>query len=317
MKILEKVQKVPAGILLVPTIIGAAVHTFCPDILKIGDPTNIMFTSKGMIAFIGLMLFFTGTQLKVSDFKTVVKRGFSLCVFKYILSYGISFIFLKVFGLNGFLGISFLAFASAFTSSNGALYMGIIQPYGDEIDYATFGILMMCSMPVLPMIFLNSANGGKVDYTSIISLLVPFIFGLVLGNLDNGFKKMFSQGNAIILPFIGFQFGSSINLLAAAKQIPTGILLTVLFYAISLAPLFLFDRCILKQKGYASLASVSVAGVALAMPTLAAKASGIYAPYVDSAISQIALIMFITTFATPFITEFAMKKLKVEKRTAE
>lgn len=317
MKILEKIQKVPAGILLVPTIIGAVIHTFCPQILNIGDPTNIMFTSRGMNAFVGLMLFFTGTQLKLSDFKTVVKRGFSLCAFKYILCYGLSFIFLQIFGLKGILGISFLAFATALTSSNGALYMGIIQPYGDEVDYATFGLLMMFSMPVLPMIFLNSANGGKVNYLSIVTLIVPFIFGIILGNLDNGFKKLFAQGNAIILPFIGFQFGSCINLLAAAKQIPTGILLTVIFYVLSLPLLYLFDRRVLKQKGYASLASVSVAGIALAMPTLAAKSSAIYAPYVDSAISQIALIMFITTFATPFITEFAMKKLKVEKRIIE
>mgnify|MGYP002352817750 CR=1 FL=1 len=38
MSILKKIQKVPAGILLVPTIIGAVIHTFCPQILNIGDP---------------------------------------------------------------------------------------------------------------------------------------------------------------------------------------------------------------------------------------------------------------------------------------
>lgn len=157
--------------------------------MDIGNPINIMFTSRGRNTFVGLMLFFTG---------------------------------------------------------------------------------MIFNMPILPMIFLNSANSRKINY-----------------------------------------------LMAAAKQIPTGILLTVVFYVLSLPLLYLFDRHVLKQKGYASLASVSVAGIALAMPTLAAKSSAIYAPYVDSAISQIALIMFITTFATPFITEFAMKKLKVEKRIIE
>lgn len=315
MSILKKIQKVPAGILLVPTIIGAVIHTFCPQILNIGDPTNVMFTKAGMQGFIGLLLFFTGTQMLLEDIKKALKRGVMMCIVKYIIAYGVSYFFLKIFGLNGILGVSFLAFAITMTSSNGALFMGIIQPYADQADYATFGLLMMFSMPVLPMLFLNSANGGQINYVSIISLLVPFIFGIVLGNLDHDFKKMFASGNTVILPFIGFQFGSLLNIYEAAKQIPTGILLTVIFYIVSIPLLYFFDRKGLKQPGYASLASVSVAGVALSIPSLAADASAQYAPFVQNSIAQLALVMIATTFITPFLTDYVMKKRKVPEKT--
>lgn len=314
MKILKSIQKVPAGTLLIPTIIGAVIHTFCPQILDIGDPTNVMFTKAGMQGFIGLLLFFTGTQMLMSDIKKALKRGVLMCIVKYLIVYGVSFIVLKAFGLDGFLGISFLALTVCLTSSNGALFMGIIPPYGDDADYATFGLLMMCSMPVLPMLFLNSANGGSINYVSILSLCVPFIFGIILGNLDHDFKKLFAMGNACILPFIGFQFGSLLNIFEAAKEIPTGILLTVVFYIVSVPLLYLFDRKGLKQPGYASLASVSVAGVSLSIPSLAATASAQYAPYVDQSVAQLALVMIATTFITPFLTDYVMRKRGVQKK---
>lgn len=50
---------------------------------------------------------------------------------------------------EGFLGISFLAFVCAVTSANAALYMDIISPFGDKADKASFGIMLICSMPLL------------------------------------------------------------------------------------------------------------------------------------------------------------------------
>ncbi len=312
MKLLRTIQKVPAGILLVPTIIGALIHTFCPQILEIGDPTQSMFTAAGMQLCIGLLLFFTGTQLSLSQLGLVAKKGLPFLLVKYGVAYGAALLFLSLFGQAGLLGVSFLAFAIAITSCNGALYMGIIEPYGNSVDYALFGILMMFSMPVLPMVLLNSANGGDINWMSIVSLLVPFIFGIVLGNIDPAIRDLFKSGNNCVLPFIGFQFGAVINLAEAAKQIPQGILLTVLFYVISIVPLYFFDRKVLHGGGYASVASCSVAGVALSIPMMAASAAGIYEPFVADAVSQLAMIMFITTFATPYITKFFIQKNHVK-----
>lgn len=314
MKLVEKIQKVPAGMLLVPTIIGAVIHTFCPQILEIGDPTQVMFTKDGMQLCIGLLLFFTGTQLSVSQLKLVASKGLPFLLVKYGIAYAAALAYLAVFGQEGLLGISFLAFATAITSCNGALYMGIIEPYGNAVDFALFGILMMFSMPVLPMVLLSGANGGEINWLSIVSLVAPFALGMVLGNVDPKFKEMFKSGNACVLPFIGFQFGAVINLAEAAKQIPAGVLLTVLFYVISIIPLYFFDRKVLKSGGYASVASCSVAGVALSIPTMAAAVTPMYEAFTGAAISQLAMIMFITTFATPYITQFVIKKNGIQKK---
>ena len=90
---------------------------------------------------------------------------------------------------EGFLGISFLAFVCAVTSANAALYMDIISPFGDKADKASFGIMLICSMPLLPLLFLGfygEAGFGEAQVMQIISLIIPFILGMVLGNMDMG-----------------------------------------------------------------------------------------------------------------------------------
>ena len=128
-----------------------------------------------------------------------------------------------LFGYEGFLGISFLAFVCAVTSANAALYMGIISPFGDKADKASFGIMLICPMPLLPLLpllflgFYGEAGFGEAQVMQIISLIIPFILGMVLGNMDMDIRKVFAGGNAIILPFLGFEFGSTINLIDAVK----------------------------------------------------------------------------------------------------
>ena len=39
-------RKIPAGMMLIPIFIGALIHTFFPNLLTIGHPTQVLFTSK-------------------------------------------------------------------------------------------------------------------------------------------------------------------------------------------------------------------------------------------------------------------------------
>lgn len=82
-------KKIPAGMMLVPILIGALINTFCPELLKIGDPTEILFTSKGMSCLLGLIIFFTGTQIKIKDLKKNLKKSFVLVATKLIVAYGL------------------------------------------------------------------------------------------------------------------------------------------------------------------------------------------------------------------------------------
>ena len=104
-----------------------------------------------------------------------------------VVAYALCALFFVAFGYEGFLGISFLAFVCAVTSANAALYMGIISPFGDKADKASFGIMLICSMPLLPLLFLGfygEAGFGEAQIMQIISLIIPFVLGMILGNLD-------------------------------------------------------------------------------------------------------------------------------------
>lgn len=206
-------QKVPAGTMFVPLIIGAVITTICQGIFDfdlwgtLGNPMKDMFSSSGQMLIIGLMLFCTGTQLKLSDMADALHRGVLL----------------------------------------------ILGFYGE-------------------------AGFGEAQIMQIISLIIPFILDMVLGNMDMDIRKVFAGGNAIILPFLGFEFGSTINLIDAVKMLPQGLLMSVIYFIIVITPAYVFERTVLHRPGYASVASGSLAGVALVIPSMAAASNTAFEP---------------------------------------
>ena len=274
----KALQKVPAGTMFVPLIIGAIITTigqglFNVDIWAVlGNPMKDMFSSSGQMLIIGLMLFFTGTGVKVSDLKSALGRSVPLIIVRLVVAYTLCALYYVLFGFEGVFGIPFLAVACAITSANAALYMGIISPFGDEADKAGFGIMLICSMPLLPILFLGfygTSGFGIAQVMQIIALLIPFILGMILGSLDADIRKVFAGGNATILPFLGFEFGSTINLFKALGMIPQGILLSIAYFIIVIGPSYFVERNILHRPGYISVASASLAGIALAIPAMA------------------------------------------------
>lgn len=313
----KNLQKVPAGTMFVPLIIGALITTLCKGIFHfdlwdtLGNPMKDMFSSTGQMLLIGLMLFCTGTQLKLGDLKQALHRGVLLILVRLGVAYLLCTLFYFAFGYDGILGISFLAFVCAVTSANAALYMGIIQPFGDNIDKASFGVMLICSMPLLPLLFLGffgTSGFGMTQVMQIISLIIPFILGLVLGNLDEDIRKVFAGGNAIILPFLGFEFGSTINLFEAFKMIPQGLMLSILYFIIAIVPSYIFERKVLKRPGYISFASASLAGVALVIPSIAAASNTAFEPYVTSTVAVLAFVLAVTNILCPFLVRWILKK---------
>ncbi len=307
-------QKLPAGTMFVPLIIGAIITTiakgFCNYDLwgSLGNPMKDMFSSTGQMLLIGLMLFCTGTQLKLGELKDALRRGVVLIIVRLVVAYLLCALFYLIFGLDGFWGISFLVFTCAVTSANAALYMGIISPFGDNSDKASFGIMLIFSMPMLPLLFFAFySNGGitTANIMQVVSLLIPFVLGMILGNLDKDIKKVFAGGNAIILPFLGFEFGSTINLVEAVKKIPQGLLLSVIFFIIVIVPSYLVERFIMKRPGYASVASGSLAGVALSIPSMVDQVT--FGSYVTNAIAILAFVLAITNILCPFLTRWNNK----------
>ena len=124
-------------------------------------------------------------------------------------------------------------------------------------------------------------------------------------NIDKDIRKVFAGGNAIILPFLGFEFVSTINLVEAVKKIPQGLLLSIIFFVIVIGPSYLVERFIMKRPGYASVASGSLAGVALSIPLMVDQAT--FGAYATDAIAILAFVLAITNILCPFLTRWNNK----------
>jgi 2-keto-3-deoxygluconate permease len=58
-------DKVPAGMMIVPMFISSILNTFFPQIFQIGSFTTAIFTSAGVAAIIGVQLVCMGSQLRL------------------------------------------------------------------------------------------------------------------------------------------------------------------------------------------------------------------------------------------------------------
>lgn len=326
-------NKIPAGTMFVPLVISAIICSICIACglgtgklgagmtlwEYLGNPMKDLFGKTGQMLVIGLMLFCTGTMIKPHDFVEVFKRGIWIILARLLPAYIISAL-VFIFCPDGFLGIDPVTFCVCITSANAALYMGIIPPYADNSDRATFPIMLIFSMPLLPFIVISCFGTSEGDagmigkIMQIISLLLPFILGFVLGNLDPKIREVFKGGNAILLPFLGFQFGSTINLAQAFTNgmIWVGaIVLILIFWAVTITIPYIVDRFALKRPGYASIGSSSLAGVALSIPLMFVNytfsGSNLYTQNMaDNGVLILAIVLLITNILDPFFTKWTM-----------
>ena len=216
------IKKIPGGLLLVPMMIVAVINTFCPELVRIGGATEALFTNTNTMYAVGLMLFFSGTQCMVGQVKEMVKVGGLLCLLKILIMVAASIIVQRFFGPDGFWGISLVAFLAVLASTNPGLYIALVTDNPTAVS--VFSLLNLLVMPIAPVMALNLASGYGMDWNSVLSILIPFFLGMLLGNLDGEIRRLFSNGCTLVLPFMGFCLGGSINLIAAMKAVAVGIL---------------------------------------------------------------------------------------------
>lgn len=309
LKILNWINKIPGGLMLIPMAIAAIINTIYPEILKIGNPTTAIFSSSGTMTIIGIMLIFTGIQFKGDQLILTLKRGGILVTAKVLISILFGIIIMIIFRKDGLLGISTLAIVVCITSCNPGIYIALMENYGDEIDISSFALINLISLPFIPVCILSFAGGDGIDYTSMIATLIPFFIGVFLGNIDSEIRNFTKKGMAVMIPFLGFCLGSSINLISAFLEIRLGLILFMIYLIVNNIPMLVIDKFILKQNGHASMAICCVAGLSVAVPKLMAEVDSSYMKYVDSATAQIAFVVIISTVVTPIIVKKLSKKL--------
>lgn len=298
---LEKIRRLPAGTFLVPMIFSMIVYTIWPNLFMVGGMTQSLFSGEGVGFLAAVMTFFSGTLIDLKQIGKLLKRQGVLFISKVLFSTTLSLLYMTLFGQEGILGISSLAFVTAITSVNTAIYLLTAQQYGDELDTGAYGLFGILSLPVLPTIiysFVFSASDGGIDWMPVLSILIPFGIGLVLGNLDRNFSKLFSPGIAALLPILGWNLGQGINLVEAVQAGVPGLFLTGFFVVASYFLVFL-DSKVLKNDGLFGMSLITVAGLSTSVPAILAGTFQELQPYVASATAQVLLVCVTTSILAP------------------
>ena len=306
--ILNFLKKVPAGMMVIPLLLGSLIVTIFPNAFEIGGLTAAVFSSAGTNTLLGAQLFCMGTALSVKDMPKVLKRGGVLLAAKFAIGAGIGILVGKVCGTAGFLGLTPLAIICAVTNSNGSVYLTLMGEYGDEADCGCFPLLALNDGPFFTLVALGASGLANIPFQSLIAAIIPIALGMLLGNLDKGLRDLFAPMGSAIIPLIGFALGTGINLTNVVKGGFPGILLGLITVFVGGAFILLCDKFITRRPGYAAWAVATTAGNAVAVPAAIALVDTAWEPYVATVTVQVAASVVVSCILAPILTSWWAKK---------
>jgi len=312
MQILKTINKVPGGLMVVPLFIGMIINTFFPNLLKIGGYTEAL-SSVGYPTVLGMYLFTVGTKMTLRAAPRMLKRGFGIMAVKVGTATSIALIVAHFFG-GSILGLSTLALLVAMSDTNGGMFMALTSVMGDKEDVGTYVPQSIETGPFLTMIILVGAGLANIPWLTMLSVIAPIMAGAVLGNLDKDLREFFSSHEPIIVPFMAFTLGQTINLSAVVTAGLPGLALGVFVLVVTGAVCILADL-LLGGSGIAGAAASSTAGNSAAVPRAIALADPTYAGIAGAATIQVAASVIVTAVLTPILTSFVYKR--VHQRRAE
>ena len=209
---------------------------------------------------------------------------------------------------NGdFLGLSTLAILAAMNDTNGGMFMALTSTFGDKEDAGTYVPQSIETGPFLTMLILVGAGLAHIPWLTMVSVIAPIAAGAILANLDEELREFFGSREAIIVPFMAFALGQTINLNAVAKAGLQGIVLGLTVLVATGTACILIDR-LLGGSGVAGAAASSTAGNAAGTPQAVAIADPSYALIAPVATIQVAASVIITALLTPLLTAIVFKR---------
>lgn len=310
---LKAINRIPAGTFLVPMVLSMILVSIFPNMYNIGGTTAQTF-AQGTSIVIGLLVFAAGTTLDLRTIGPLLKRHLPMIIFKLVLSTVFVVVFYFLFGVEGTMGISLLSFACVTYSLNPAVALAIHTSYGDQqfgAAYGVFGILGMSFTPLICISLLTSDGGaGAIDWNPIISIFIPLIAGMLLGNIDTGFREFFAPMVGKLLPFLGWNLGAGMSIQDAIASGVPGFIMTAIFLVLML-PLIPFDKFVTKNNGGVDGAAIwNVAGMSVANPAIvgAALPHLFNSAEVARATAIVMMACIITSILSPIVAQRLFKK---------
>src|SRR6478736_2132664 len=223
MKIYQSVTRVPGGLMVVPLFIGMVLNTFFPTLLQIGGFTQAL-SGQGYPTILGMYLFTVGTKMTMRAAPRMLVRGFGLLSAKVGTATLFALAVAHVFGGN-LLGLSTLAVMVAMSDTNGGMFLALTGVMGDKDDAGTYVVQSIETGPFLTMLIFVGAGLAVIPWLTMVSVIAPIVVGAILGNLDDELREFFGSHEPIIVPFMAFTLGQTIDLASVITAGLTGVLL--------------------------------------------------------------------------------------------
>ena len=131
-KILDTINKIPGGLMVVPLILGVTVNTLFPDFLKIGSFTTALFKNGGN-CLIAVLFLCSGAQIQFRSAGQALYKGVVINTSKVLFGVSIGVILARIGGPGAvMLGMTPLGLIGCMSNSNGGLYTALATKYGDK-----------------------------------------------------------------------------------------------------------------------------------------------------------------------------------------
>ena len=299
-------NKIPGGIMLIPLLVGCTLNSFFPDFLQIGGATTGVLTSTN--AFLGAFFVCVGANLSISGAGKALKVGAVVTLAKLVASIAVGLIASHIFNDN-LLGLSAVAIISGMSNSNGGMFTVLTKMYGDDADQGAIAVVSLNDGPFFTMIALGSAGMADIPLMALVAALVPLVIGIILGNLDPKMKRLLNEAEPVIIVFLAVAAGCSMNFSQIISGGFGGIVLGLMTLIIGGIITVFFDR-ITGGTGIAGAAISTVAGNAVATPLAVAAADPSIYDAAVIATPQVAAAMIITAILCPFFTAFVNKHFR-------
>jgi 2-keto-3-deoxygluconate permease len=311
MKIKATIERIPGGMMIIPLFIGMILNTFFPGFLKMGGLVTSLANGSGALIAAFLLCMGAGIDLKLVP--KAVKKGVTITLVNFLVGALLGILVAKMFGENGLFGLSALAIIAAVTNNNGGLSIALASEFGDETDIGAMAILSVNDGPFFTMVALGVAGLANLPIFAFVGVILPFVLGIILGNLDKDLGSFLMKGGFVLIPFFAFSLGAGMDLKTIAEAGLPGILLGVITTFFGGIFNIMADRAV-GGTGISGAAASSTAGNAVATPAAIALVDPSYLPLVNAATSQIAAAVVTTAILTPVLTQLVFKRLKKTKQ---
>lgn len=305
----QLMSRVPGGLMLIPLVLGSLLGTFASGFLEMGSFTTALF-QESALPLIALLIFATGTQVTLKTSGPVLATAGVVLVCKSIIPATIVILIGQMVGIDGILGISILALLVAVDNSNGGLWLAFTGRYGDKRDRGAYIASALNDGPFFSMLFLGASGLADIPVTAMIAAVIPFILGMIVGNLNPHWREILRPTPAIVIPFFALALGTGIDLNAIVSGGIGGAIMGVVVAPVTGLFVYLGYKFLLRR-GYRSgigFAAGTTAGNAIATPAIVGLADPRFEPYVETATAQVAASVLVTAILAPLIASAVLKR---------